>query len=317
VDAVASMIYLDYDKEPGKWIPNTYGGKENLEALAFLKKLTTAVFGEFYDVLLIAEESGTYQGITKPVSEGGLGFNLKWNMGFANDFYDYLKTDPIFRKHHHKALNFPIMYAFKENYILPISHDEVVHGKSSFINKIYGSYSDKFKQMRTALLLIMTYPGKKMTFMGTEFAQFREWDFNNSLEWFMLDFPSHYEMREYVKALNLFYLSHKELHEIDFSERGFKWIYPDLSEENSLVYRRRSIAGKELIIALNFSGSEQSIKIPTRRYDYLKIEFKSEYLEENEYKIYKDNGKFYSDIKLPPFMGVVLSEKRREKVIKL
>ncbi len=317
VDAVASMLYLDYDKHPGKWIPNTYGGKENLEALAFFKKLTATVFSEFHDILLIAEESGTYKGITKPVSEGGLGFNLKWNMGFANDFFDYMQTDPLFRKYHHKALNFPIMYAFCENYILPISHDEVVHGKLSLINKMHGSYEDKFRQMRTALLLFMTFPGKKMMFMGTEFAQFREWAWDNSLEWFMLDFPSHYDMREYVRALNIFYLSHKELYEIDFSERGFKWINPDLCEENSVIYRRRAISGKELIIVLNFSGSQQTYKIPTRKYDHLKVEFASEYLEKKEYKIYKEKNKYYSDITLPPYMGMILSEGHREKIVKL
>lgn len=317
VDAVASMLYLDYDKEPGKWIPNSYGGKENLEAVAFFKKLSSAIALEFKDVLLIAEESGTYKGITKPVSDGGLGFNLKWNMGFANDFFDYMMTDPIFRKHRHKALNFPIMYAFNENYILPISHDEVVHGKLSFINKMHGSYEDKFRQMRTALLLMMTYPGKKMTFMGTEFAQFREWDYANSLEWFMLDFPSHYEMREYIRALNMFYLSHKELYEIDFSERGFKWIFPDLNEENSVVYRRRSISGKELIIILNLSGSSQTYKIPTRKYDCLKVEFTSELYCEKEYEIYKENKKFYANITLPSYFGMILSEARREKILNL
>ena len=317
VDAVASMLYLDYDKEPGKWIPNSYGGKENLEAIAFFKKLSSAIAIEFQDVLLIAEESGTYKGITKPVSDGGLGFNLKWNMGFANDFFDYMMTDPIFRKHRHKALNFPIMYAFNENYILPISHDEVVHGKLSLINKMHGSYEDKFRQMRTALLLIMTYPGKKMTFMGTEFAQFREWDYANSLEWFMLDFPSHYEMREYIRALNMFYLSHKELYEIDFSERGFKWIFPDLNEENSVVYRRRSISGKELIIILNLSGSSQTYKIPTRKYDCLKVEFTSELYCEKEYEIYKENKKFYANITLPSYFGMILSEARREKILNL
>ena len=176
VDAVASMLYLDYDKEPGEWVPNVYGNNRNLEGIAFLQKLNRAVFERFSDVLMIAEESGDFGTITHPTYEGGLGFNLKWNMGWANDFYDYLMTDPYFRKEKHTALNFPLMYAFSENYILPISHDEVVHGKLSFIDKMYGSYEDKFAEARCALLLMMTYPGKKMHFMGTEYAQFREWD---------------------------------------------------------------------------------------------------------------------------------------------
>ena len=161
-------------------------------------------------------------------------------MGWANDFYDYLATDPYFRKHKHKALNFPIMYAFSERYILPISHDEVVHGKKSFINKIYGKYEDKFKEMRAALMLMMTYPGKKLMFMGTEFAQFREWDFENSLEWFMLDYPMHRDLRDYTAALNRFYLKTKELWELDFSEDGFSWISPDDADKNMVAYKRFS-----------------------------------------------------------------------------
>ena len=259
VDAVASMLYLDYDKTPGKWIPNIYGERENLESVAFLKKLNTAILGEFPDVLMIAEESGSYGGITNPVSDGGLGFSLKWNMGWANDFYDYLMTDPYFRKYKQKALTFPIMYAFSERYIMPISHDEVVHGKKSFINKMHGKYEDKFRQMRTALLLMMTYPGKKMMFMGTEFAQFREWDFENSLEWFMLDYPTHEAMREYVAALNRFYLGAKELWEMDFSIEGFEWIFADEADKNTIAYKRFAKNGEYIVAVINFSGAAQNL----------------------------------------------------------
>lgn len=313
VDAVASMLYLDYDRAPGEWIPNLYGGRENLESVAFFKKLNTTIFSEFDDILMIAEESDSYGGLTHPVYLGGLGFNLKWNMGWANDLYDYLMTDPIYRKYKHKALNFPLMYAFKENYVLPISHDEVVHGKKSFVDKMFGSYEDKFRQMRASLLLMMTYPGKKLCFMGTEYAQFREWDYDNSLEWFMLDYPNHRAMREYVAALNSFYLSRPELYEIDFLERGFKWIHADEAEKNTVAYRRRSISGKELIVIINLSGSEQSYRIPTKKYDKLKLKFASDYLGVEEVKIHKNSSEYYAEINLPPYSGVVYSEEKKSK----
>ena len=316
VDAVASMIYLDYDRNPGEWIPNSNGGRENLEAIAFFKKLNSALLTEFPDVLTIAEESDSYGGITHPVSEGGLGFSLKWNMGFANDFYDYVMTDPYFRKYKHKALNFPLMYAFSENYVMPISHDEVVHGKLSFINKMNGSYEDKFSEMRAALLLIMTYPGKKLSFMGTEYGQFREWDYENSLEWFMLDYPNHEKMRDYVRALNFFYLSTKELHEIDFKENGFRWILADEAEKNTVAYRRRSIFGKEVIVVINFSGSEQEIEIDVRRtYDKLLPIFTSDlFFEGVEIPIEKLKKSAKAKITLPKFSGAIFREIKTKKL---
>ncbi len=319
VDAVASMIYLDYDRAPGKWIPNVNGGRENLEAIAFFKKLNSVILGEFPEVLMIAEESDSYGGITHPVSEGGLGFSLKWNMGWANDFYDYVMTDPYFRKYKHKALNFPLMYAFSENYVMPISHDEVVHGKLSFINKMHGSYEDKFSEMRASLLLMMTYPGKKLMFMGTEYGQFREWDYENSLEWFMLDYPKHKQMRQYVTALNHFYLSHKELYEIDFTHQGFKWILADEAEKNLVAYRRRSISGKEIIIVINFSGKEQEATIDVRSsYDKLSPIFTTDYfLTETEIPITKDKKSSKAKICLPAFSGAVFKEIKNYKNIKL
>ena len=210
---------------------------------------------------MIAEESASYKGITHPVDKGGLGFNLKWNMGWANDFYDYVMTDPYFRKHKHSALNFPLMYAFRENYVLPISHDEVVHGKLSFIDKMYGAYSDKFRQMRASLLLMMTYPGKKMLFMGTEYGQFREWDYENSLEWFMLDYPLHKNVREYTASLNSFYISRSELWELDHSEEGFEWILPDEAEKNLVAFKRKNLKGDKIIVIISFSGVDQSVSI--------------------------------------------------------
>ncbi len=257
VDAVAGMLYLDFDRNGGEWIPNINGENKNLEAIAFFKKLNTAVLSEFPDVIMIAEESGDWHNITKPVSEGGLGFNFKWNMGWANDTFDYVKTDPYFRKYKHNKLTFPMMYSLRENYILPISHDEVVHGKQSLIDKMYGNYNDKFATMRVFLLYFMTHPGKKLTFMGCEYAQFREWDCKGELEWFMLDFEMHKKMQTYTATLNNFYLSERALWEIDFSWEGFSWIYADMADENILAYRRIDKKGNELICILNFAPVER------------------------------------------------------------
>ncbi len=317
VDAVASMIYLDYDKE--LWVPNIYGNNSNLEAISFLQKLNTAVFSEFPDVLMIAEESGSYNGITKRTDIGGLGFNLKWNMGWANDMYDYVATDPIYRRYKHNALTFPIMYAFNENYVLPISHDEVVHGKLSLINKMFGSYEDKFSEMRVFMMMMMTYPGKKLTFMGTEYAQFREWDYENSLEFFMLDYPNHRAMRDYVAALNSFYLEHAELWEIDFDYKGFDWVLADEAEKNVIVYKRRSTKGDELIVALNFSGSQQSITIPKTLNTTLRSLFDTGVISEGENSINIINTLEDDSvtIKLPKFYGTILKEIKTTKNIKI
>ncbi len=253
VDAVASMLYLDYGKCPGEWIPNSYGNNKNLEAIAFFQKLNTAVFAEFPSALMIAEESSSWPMVTKPVTVGGLGFNFKWNMGWANDMFEYVATDPIFRQYIHTKLTFPMMYAFAENYILPISHDEVVHGKKSLVDKMFGSYDDKFAGMRAFLVNMMTLPGKKLTFMGCEFAQFREWDFAGELEWFMLDYPRHREMQRFVKKLNHIYLDFPELWEIDDGWDGFEWIYPDSPDMNMVAYKRSSADKSELYVIINYS----------------------------------------------------------------
>lgn len=253
VDAVASMLYLDYDREPGEWVPNSDGDNKNLEAIAFFRKLNTAVFAEFPDALMIAEESTSWPMITKPVDVGGLGFNFKWNMGWANDMFEYVATDPIYRQYSHTKLTFPLMYAFTENYILPVSHDEVVHGKRSLVDKMYGSYDEKFSGMRAFLVNMMTLPGKKLTFMGCEFAQFREWTEKEQLEWFMLEYPRHTEMQRFVRELNHVYLDSPQLWQIDDGWDGFEWIYADSADINTVAYRRLDAARDELIAVINYS----------------------------------------------------------------
>ena len=320
VDAVASMLYLDYDRNPGEWIPNPDGGNHNLEAIAFFKKLNTEIFSEFPDVLMIAEESTSWPMITKPVDKGGLGFNFKWNMGWANDMYDYIETDPIARKYKHNKLTFPLMYAFSENYILPVSHDEVVHGKKSLVDKCFGSYDEKFACMRTFIMYMMTLPGKKLMFMGTEYAQFREWDFENQLEWFMTEYPRHIEMQRFVAEINKFYLENSELWEIDDSWDGFEWIEADLSDLNIIAYRRKNKKGRELITVLNFAPVERErfrLKVPKLgRYEEVLTTDKYEFGGKNvlnsdgmrSHPITDKEGNKLSviDIHLPALGGVIL-----------
>lgn len=253
VDAVAAMLYLDFDKLPGEWNPNPDGSNKNLESVAFFQKLNSVVFSEFPDALMIAEESSDWPMITKRTDQGGLGFNFKWNMGWANDLFEYIATDPLYRKNCHEKLTFPLMYAFSENYILPVSHDEVVHGKKSLLDKMFGEYEDKFRGMRAFLGYMMTQPGKKMLFMGTEYGPFREWDYENQLEWFMLDYPKHADMQRYTEALNHFYLDHRELWEDDFSWGGFRWLQADDRDENVIAYTRYDRDGNPLIVCVNFS----------------------------------------------------------------
>ncbi len=253
VDAVASMLYLDYDRKPGEWIPNMNGDNKNLEAIAFFQKLNTAVFAEFGDVLMIAEESTSWPMITKPVSFGGLGFNFKWNMGWANDMFEYLEMPPIYRMYHHDKLTFSMMYAFDENYILPVSHDEVVHGKKSLLDKCNGDYEQKFATDRTFFAYMMAHPGKKMTFMGCEYGQFREWDYQASLEWFMCDYTKHAQLRNMVADLNHLYLKESCLWEDDFSWNGFRWLYADRREDNVSVFARRNLRGEEIVAVFHFS----------------------------------------------------------------
>ncbi|MBE6601881.1 MAG: 1,4-alpha-glucan branching protein GlgB [Ruminococcaceae bacterium] len=271
VDAVAAMLYLDFDRLPHEWIPNRYGDNKNLEAVAFFQKFNGVMAREFPDVMTIAEESTAWANLTH-FENGGLGFTLKWNMGWMNDTLSYLEEDPLFRRHHHHKLTFSITYAYGEKYVLPISHDEVVHGKKSLLDRATGDYWQKFATTRAYLAYLMTHPGKKLLFMGCEYGPFREWNFADSLEWFMLDYEMHAKMQLYTARLNHLYLEHAALWELDGSPDGFVWIDADNEEQSIYSYRRRDRKGREVIVVLNFT--------PVRYDDFLLAVPRDGYYEE-------------------------------------
>ena len=254
VDAVASMLYLDYDKKPGEWFPNAYGDNKNLEAIAFFHKLNAEIFARFPYALMIAEESTANVKITGRIEDGALGFNYKWNMGWMNDALSYVETDPYFRKYHHNKLTFSMMYAYSENFVLPVSHDEVVHGKKSLLDKMPGDYEDKFAGNRAFMGYMISHPGKKLTFMGEEIGQFKEWDFADGIEFFLLDYPKHRELHEFYKELFAFYKNNDAFYSIDDNWTGFEWLDADNADNDVIAYKRKGASGEEIIAVISFNG---------------------------------------------------------------
>jgi 1,4-alpha-glucan branching enzyme len=262
LDAVSSMLYLDYSREPGQWLPNEAGGRENLQAINFFRRFNEMVHREFPDVLTFAEEASAWPAVTGSTDTGGLGFDFKWNMGWMHDTLRYFREDPIYRRHHHKHLTFSLTYAFSERYTLPFSHDEVVHGKSAMLSKMSGDYWQKFANLRALYGYMYGHPGKKLLFMGGEFGQWNEWDCRKALDWILLDYDSHEQLREFVKALNCLYAAEPALYELDFGWEGFQWIDCNDADQSILTFIRRSRNPNDfLVVAANFT--------PVVRKDYL------------------------------------------------
>ncbi len=260
VDAVASMLYLDYARKHGEWIPNKWGGRENLEAIDFLQELNRAVYREHPDTFTVAEESTSWPRVSRPIEMGGLGFGMKWNMGWMHDVLAYMKENPIHRRWHHHQMTFAMVYAFSENFVLPLSHDEVVYGKGSLINKMPGDAWQQFANLRSLFGFMWAHPGKKLLFMGGEFAQRREWTHEGQLEWFVTEYPEHHGMQKLVGELNRLLRGEPALHELDFSDEGFEWIEADDQDQSVYAFLRRARSGEAVLVVSNMTP------VPRRNY---------------------------------------------------
>lgn len=319
VDAVASMLYRDYSKQPGDWVPNQFGGRENLEAIAFLQELNTIAHQRFPGSMIIAEESTAWPLVSRPTYVGGLGFSMKWNMGWMHDSLDYMSTDPIYRSHHHNQLTFGLLYAFSENFMLPLSHDEVVHGKKSLLDKMPGDSWQRFASLRLLYTWLYTYPGKKLLFMGNEFAQGLEWNYDTELDWSLLQHPEHQGIRSLVQDLNKLYGSTSALYDLEFEGDGFEWVSCNDSTQSVVVFLRRDRWHNTVIVVLNFTPvvhDEYRIGVPDPNcYRELFNSDISRYCGSN----HTNDGHLYPDpvswmglsyslkLKLPPLGGLVLA----------
>lgn len=259
VDAVASMLYRDYSRKDGEWIPNIHGGRENLEAIDFLKNLNESTYGEVDGIMMVAEESTAFPGVSAPTNHGGLGFGFKWNMGWMNDTLSYMEEEPIHRKHHHSKMTFGLHYAFSENFVLPISHDEVVHGKGSMLEKMSGSDEEKFANLRGYYGFMWGHPGKKLLFMGNEFAQRSEWNHDSGLDWHLLEDHRHKGMQNLIADLNRLYTSNKALHEMDCNAEGFEWVDSQAADESLFIWLRHAKGRTPpVLVVSNFTPVERS-----------------------------------------------------------
>ncbi|MBO7216019.1 MAG: 1,4-alpha-glucan branching protein GlgB, partial [Clostridia bacterium] len=320
IDAVASMLYLDYDRKAGEWHPNVHGGNHNLEAISFFQHLNKVVYDNFPDRMMIAEESTAYPDVTK---RHGLGFTFKWNMGWMNDTLSYLPVDPYFRSGSHGKLTFAMMYNFAENYVLPLSHDEVVHCKHSIIGRCSGDYWQQFATLRAYFAYMMAHPGKKLSFMGNEIAQFAEWDYKGQIDWFLLEYEKHRQFKDYMRALNGVYKDTPALWDLDRDWGGFNWVDADARDENMLIFSRLSKYGERVYAIINFSASPHDNRtFAVESGGYYSVLLNSDspefggcgYMKKKTLRAVKDgNGGYKITVSVPPLGALYIKKRSGQK----